>query len=258
MPHDMFGDVVCPHVHDRRSTHRPPLMLASIGAHAVALVVAVVVSILAPDILPTPVTAKAEPFVMAVRMPPPVPLDRTRPARPKSPSRQPPVMSMSPPQPTVAPVAPVPAAPVQTPRGIGSEGPDTSRSGGGVGFQITGDIPVITGVVDGHRHFGATVAPPAPPSPVRLHSGMQAPRKTVDVAPTYPVTARSARVQGVVILEAVIDESGAVTSARVLRSIPMLDEAALTAVRQWRFEPARLNGSAVPVVMTVTVSFNLN
>jgi len=49
-----------------------------------------------------------------------------------------------------------------------------------------------------------------------------------------------------------------VSSARVLRSIAMLDEAALMAVRQWRFEPARLNGSAVPIVMTVTVSFQLD
>ena len=63
--------------------------------------------------------------------------------------------------------------------------------------------------------------------------------------------------EGVVILEAVIDADGSVTSVKVLRSIPLLDDAAVKAVRGWRFTPARLNGQAVPVVMTVTVNFTL-
>ena len=86
---------------------------------------------------------------------------------------------------------------------------------------------------------------------------MQAPTKIVDVAPTYPQLARTARVEGVVILEAVIDASGRVATVRVLRSIPLLDQAAVTAVRQWQFTPTRLNGEAVPIVMTVTVNFTL-
>ena len=105
------------------------------------------------------------------------------------------------------------------------------------------------------------VAPPPlqAPSvrPVRLHGGIQAPRKTVDVAPIYPALARLTRVDGVVILEAVIDARGAVESVRVLRSIQLLDQAAVDAVRQWRFTPALLSGEAVPVVMTVTVKFTL-
>ncbi len=106
--------------------------------------------------------------------------------------------------------------------------------------------------------------PPAPApqpvatTPIRLHSGMTAPLKTVDVAPFYPAIAQSARIEGVVILEAVIDTQGRVESARILRSIPLLDQAALDAVRQWRFTAARLNGGAVPVVMTVTVNFTLH
>ena len=63
--------------------------------------------------------------------------------------------------------------------------------------------------------------------------------------------------QGVVILEAVIDAKGAVASVRVLRSIPLLDQAAVDAVQQWRFTPALLNSEPVPVVMTVTVNFTL-
>ena len=86
---------------------------------------------------------------------------------------------------------------------------------------------------------------------------MKAPVKTTDVAPVYPLIARQARLQGVVILEAVLDAQGRVESVRVLRSIPQLDRAAVDAVQQWRFTPALLNGQAVPVVMTVTVNFML-
>ena len=63
--------------------------------------------------------------------------------------------------------------------------------------------------------------------------------------------------QGIVILEATLDAHGDVVAARVLRSIPLLDGPALDAVRKWRFTPGRLNGEAVPVIMTVTVNFTL-
>jgi protein TonB len=79
----------------------------------------------------------------------------------------------------------------------------------------------------------------------------------VDVAPVYPPLARAARVEGIVILEAVIDEDGSVRDVRVLRSVQLLDAAASEAVRQWRFTPTLLNGQPVPVVMTITVAFKL-
>jgi protein TonB len=77
------------------------------------------------------------------------------------------------------------------------------------------------------------------------------------VNPVYPAPAQSAKVQGVVILEALIGVNGKVTNARVLRSVPLLDQAALDAVMQWEFTPTRLNGQPVPVLMTVTVQFTL-
>jgi protein TonB len=64
-------------------------------------------------------------------------------------------------------------------------------------------------------------------------------------------------VQGVVIVEAIIDAAGDVVEARVLRSIPLLDEAALEAVQQWRFTPTVVDGVPQAVVMTVTVNFTL-
>ena len=63
--------------------------------------------------------------------------------------------------------------------------------------------------------------------------------------------------RGVVIIDATIDEQGNVTETRILRSIPLLDEAAVAAVRQWKFSPTLLNGVPVPIVMTVTVNFKL-
>ena len=92
---------------------------------------------------------------------------------------------------------------------------------------------------------------------VRVGGQIKAPTKTRNVQPIYPLIAQSARVQGVVIIEATIDPDGKVANTRVLRSIPLLDQAALDAVRKWEYEPTRLNGIAVPVIMTVTVNFTL-
>ena len=75
--------------------------------------------------------------------------------------------------------------------------------------------------------------------------------------PVYPEVARAAKIEGIVILEATIDERGVVTDARVLRSVPLLDAAALTALKQWRYTPTLLNGVPVRVLMTVTFRFSL-
>jgi len=91
----------------------------------------------------------------------------------------------------------------------------------------------------------------------RVGGNIKPPAKLTDVSPVYPPIAASARVEGVVIIEATIDESGRVTQARVLRSIPLLDQAAIDAVRQWTFAPTLVDGRAVPVIMTVSVNFSL-
>lgn len=98
----------------------------------------------------------------------------------------------------------------------------------------------------------------SPPSPIRVSSVLRAPTKTQHVAPVYPQMARAAGISGIVILEALIAEDGSVRDVKVLRSVPLLDAPAVAAVRQWRFTPTLLNGIAVPVIMTVTVSFTLN
>ena len=84
-----------------------------------------------------------------------------------------------------------------------------------------------------------------------------APTKVKHVNPVYPPAAQQARVTGVVILEARIETDGRIINARVLRSIPLLDEAALDAVTQWEFTPTVLNGNPIPVLMTMTIQFSL-
>ncbi len=93
--------------------------------------------------------------------------------------------------------------------------------------------------------------------PLRVGGNIRAPLKLHDVAPVYPELARRARVQGLVIISCVIDADGRVAEAAVLRGVPLLDTAALEAVRQWTYRPTLLNGSPVAVVMTVTVQFTL-
>jgi len=96
-----------------------------------------------------------------------------------------------------------------------------------------------------------------PPNAVRVGGSIAPPQKLKDVRPVYPEVARQSGVQGVVIIEAAIGDDGRVSASRVLRSIPLLDQAALDAVRLWEFTPTLLNGAPIPVVMTMTVNFTL-
>lgn len=123
---------------------------------------------------------------------------------------------------------------------------------------------------DGGGNIERESRPPSPPvAPIfpSLEARRQAhrefatflrkPTKTKDVRPVYPPIAQSARIQGVVIVEATIGPEGRVVEARILRSLPLLDAAALAAVRQWEYAPTEVDGIAVPVITTVTVMFTL-
>jgi TonB family protein len=91
--------------------------------------------------------------------------------------------------------------------------------------------------------------------PLRAGDDIRAPIKITDVKPVYPPIAQSARVQGVVTVEALIDDQGNVVNARVIRSMPLLDGAALDAISKWKYAPSDVDGRLVAVVMTVTASF---
>ena len=93
--------------------------------------------------------------------------------------------------------------------------------------------------------------------PLRIGGNIRQPMKVKDVKPVYPPIAQASKVQGVVIIEAIVDQAGRIADARVLRSIPLLDQAALEAVSQWEYVPTLLNGAPTAVVMTVTVNFRV-
>jgi TonB family protein len=93
---------------------------------------------------------------------------------------------------------------------------------------------------------------------VRARGEIQPPRLIKSVDPIYPTEARKNGVEGVVILEAKTDERGNVADVRILRSIPALDQAAMDAVKQWKYEPKVIKGKPVPEVFTVTVRFMLD
>jgi protein TonB len=122
---------------------------------------------------------------------------------------------------------------------------------GGISSNFTGPSNVVGGI--------APPPPPPPPAaPLRVGGDIKEPKKTRDVRPLYPKIAQAAKVAGVVIIEATISKEGDVKDAKVLRSIAMLDQAALDAVLQWKYTPPLLNGVPVDVIMTVTVNFQLN
>ena len=87
------------------------------------------------------------------------------------------------------------------------------------------------------------------------NSGMPPIRKIHDVTPVWPDAARQANVRGVVIVELTIGADGRVTDVSILRGIPLLNDAALDCVRQWQYEPVMLNGHAIPMHFTATVTF---
>lgn len=107
---------------------------------------------------------------------------------------------------------------------------------------------------------GSGVEPGGPVDSVPIHFsvGMTRPEILHQVQPRYSEPARRAGVQGAVIVEAVIDEQGEVTQARVLQKLPMnLDRAAVEAIQQWRFKPAMMGGRPVKVYCTLTVNFTI-
>jgi protein TonB len=98
---------------------------------------------------------------------------------------------------------------------------------------------------------------PAPQEPRRVGGDIKPPERTIYKAPQYPPAAQAARIEGTVTLEAIIDAEGVVQNVKVLGSVPLLDRAAVEAVQQWRYTPTRLNGVAIPIIMTVRVTFTL-
>jgi protein TonB len=100
--------------------------------------------------------------------------------------------------------------------------------------------------------------PSEPEGPIHVGGDVAAPIKINAPQPQYTEIARKARIQGVVIVQAIINKQGNVTDVKVLKGLPMgLDQSAVEAIRKWKFEPATLNGKPVDVYYNLTVNFTL-
>lgn len=133
--------------------------------------------------------------------------------------------------------------------------PDVGVTGG-----VPGGVPggSAAGVLGGI--IGGATGLPAPPKPVeriRIGGNVMAGRIVHQVMPTYPPIAKIAHASGTVVLHAIIDKDGSIQELQYISGPALLKQSALDAVRQWRYEPYRLNGVPVQVDTTISVVFNL-
>lgn len=132
---------------------------------------------------------------------------------------------------------------------------------GGVMGGVPGGVPggQMGGVLGSVMSSVPTAVPKvATPQRVRVSQGVSQGLLVHKVQPTYPPLARQARIQGVVVLEAVIGKDGSITGLHVVSGHPMLTNAALEAVKEWKYKPYYLNGEPVEVSTTINVNFTLS
>jgi periplasmic protein TonB len=227
------------------STPAIPILIST-GVQGTALAVIVVAS-----------------FLVATRELPPVPdvLAFIAELPTVAPPPPPPPPAPAPSQPQVASLRAVPmsplAAPIEAPAQIEPEAPAAATSidagvpggvEGGIASGIVGSIPAI---LEGPP-------PPVSHEPVRIGGQVQAPALVKRVEPIYPFIAQHASIDGIVILDAIVDERGRVKSLKVLRGHPLLARAATEAVEQWLYEPLRLNGTPTAFELTVSLWFHFD
>jgi periplasmic protein TonB len=137
--------------------------------------------------------------------------------------------------------------------------PDTGVIGGVEGGVPGGQSSGVLGGIIGSSGTGPAIAPPppAPPRIVRVGGNIKPPKQVYAPDPVYPAIARTARVQGTVVIDAIIDEHGNVVQAHAISGPGLLIQAALQAVASWKYEPTRLNGNPVSVEMHVEVNIVL-
>ena len=177
----------------------------------------------------------------AAAPPPPPPPARVAEAAPKAPPANPAAAPIEAP----AEIAPEPIAPAAA---------DVAGVEGGVVSGVVGSVPAFV-------EAPPPLPPPAPPvshEPVRIGGQVSAPALVKRVEPQYPAIAQMAAIDGVVILDAIVDEHGRVQSLKVLRGHPLLAKAATEAVQQWEYEPLKLNGTPTAFELTVSLWFHFD
>jgi protein TonB len=234
MPGLMFTDVVSSPAGSGRKRYTVVLSLVLHSAIFAALVVAPLV---ATGELPLPASLMPS-YIIADVVPSP-----------------PPVVTLRPPQ-VATPAGNRHAAPIDAPPAIGVET-------GIVEDREMVQADAVDNLVSGLGTSAVALEQPppmpsSPPDPVRPGGDIKPPTRVRNTQPVYPLIARQNRIQGIVIIEAIIGTDGKVEDAKVIRSIPLLDQAALDAVKAWEYTPTLLNGRPTPVIMTVTVHFKLS
>jgi protein TonB len=239
MPQELLRDVLRTGDKVERTRRRLSILPLSIAAHAVAAMLFVIMPLAAEVEVPRILDPFRGDYIETVPPPPP--------PAPRAPAANP---------------QPANAAPTSAPTDIAPE-PEIAR-GPGSDVIVPGALPFgseggVPGGLIAPTPPPETVAAPPPQKIARVgFQGIREPKRIVNVPPEYPELARRAGVQGTVILEAVLDVNGRVQSVRVLKSVMLLDESAIRAVRQWRYTPTELNGVPVQVLMTITVNFTLH
>jgi protein TonB len=223
--------------------------LVSVAGHGVVTLLVLVLPLLyAADQLPKVPTMMA--FLADVAPPPPPPAPPPAPAKVAAAKSQPV-------QPTGAFAAPIEAPSEIRPEPDGFV--DTEGIEGGVEGGIAGGV--LGGIAGGLVTLPPPPPPPLPPlqpkGPVRIGGNIHAPALITRVEPMYSQLAIRGNVGGVVILEATVRADGTVGDVQVLRSVKLLDQAAIDAVKQWRYSPLVLNGVPTPFVLSVTLTFSL-
>lgn len=143
---------------------------------------------------------------------------------------------------------------------IVEDAPPPSMAASGVQGGVPGGVPggQLNGVLGGIISNTPVAVPTlAPPKVVRVSSGVSQGLLTRKITPNYPPLARQARIQGSVVMEAMISAEGSIENLRVISGHPMLIVAAVEAVKQWKYKPYLLNGVPVEVQTTIQVNFNL-
>ena len=158
-------------------------------------------------------------------------------------------------------------APTFIPRAVPTSASDPTppvESFAGAMAGVPGGVPggQVGGIIGGMPGVVAPVAPttPAverPKGPVRVGGTVKPPRLLFGPAPEYPILARQARLQGIVVIDAIIDENGNVIGEKIVSGHPLLVQAALKAVSQRKYEPTILDGEPTPVNLTVEITFHM-
>jgi periplasmic protein TonB len=242
---------------EQAKTRKPLTVVASLVMHVVIGATLLIIPLVFPETLSESMQQLT--FLVAPPPPPPPPPPAPTAATPKQVKR---VVE-----------AGTFRARVEIPKGIKmvvDDGPPPDTAVGGIVGGVPGGVPggeiggVIGGVIGGAP---TSVAPPPPPPPpaapkppqrVRIGGNVQQANLIREVQPSYPLLAKQARIQGAVVLEAIINEQGSVENLRIINGHPLLTQAALDAVKQWKYKPTVINGEPVEVVTKVTVNFHLS